>query len=163
MVDWAAIQSWATLAIAVVALLFSGLALWRGRTPKPHWDFANEVGVWGDSMTGYQLIAQWTVTQQGPGEAEQVAAAYRVNGGKWQTGSDEKRMRRHETLGGHLTLKDSEASAVRLEVRVTWRHLPDTRTARSKVFKTVIPPHGPLPARQEPQWAKPTPPKDDWA
>jgi hypothetical protein len=159
--------TWVPIAVSVVALVFSGVALRRGSAPKAHWSIRVKWSFDDDEYDGVQRGVAWEITQLGPGTAEKVEMSFQVFNQGWRSFARRESMKRHEKVTGEVTLEGSERQKTPLRIRVEWAEMPDTRKRRPKVFKITVPPFGP-PARApiprpDPHWAVGTPPPDDWA
>lgn len=71
-------------ALAIIALFLSGLALWRQRSPRPHWEVQ-----WSSMLGQVPGTEYWRceVRQSGPGDAERVSISARVRmpGRVWES------------------------------------------------------------------------------
>ncbi|MEX8034250.1 hypothetical protein AB6V29_14540 [Microbacterium sp. 20-116] len=133
--------AWTTFGISLAALGVSGWALWRARTPQPHWEFVSagkELVGNPDYWDSYAQVfrahyVKWTanVRQDGPGTAESVLLSRRDPSGGW---SEERELQALSVgRGGKFGIILCEDAKVPGEyvIRIRYRCLPNTRKLRT--------------------------------
>ncbi|WP_157118087.1 hypothetical protein [Microbacterium paludicola] len=141
--------AWTTLVISLGALGVSGFTLWRGRTPKPHWELlkvererfgvletynpqTEEFGAFADV-----LIA--TVRQNGPGAAESPVFEYRPPRGQWREVETQPAFHAARGASFDVTVLRGDLDRDHYELRVKFRCLPNTNKPKSWVVKLTTP------------------------
>jgi hypothetical protein len=137
---WNAINSIA----AIGAAALGGVALWKQRTPRPHWNCLEPTRVHTTEATsgGASPIISWhqkdvytwylRAEQNGPGDAERVKIFFRQPNGPWVEIDFREHVKRGEVVAVKVW-EDVQLPEGKYGLKLVYRCLPDTTKERTWV------------------------------